>query len=390
MTPSEIAAHAATLKQFATNTEGRVLDAIELTGSIAKAALSLGLSRSTLNTHMRNLGARAAKRGWSPEHDMTKVAPEPFVVKGTSTLYDAEGEPKLQWVKTRLDDQRAEALLLEMAAGLAETLPRLPALPAPAHTDAALATVYTITDAHIGQHAWAAESGVDWDLKIAERTIVDAFADLIERSPNAAHGIIGQLGDFLHFDGILPLTPTSGHVLDADSRFAKVVAVAIRVLRTVVPLVLDRHERVSLVISEGNHDIASSTWLRLMFAALYENEPRLTVINEPRPHHVITHGAVMLAWHHGHLIKPASLPLVLAAEYPREWGNTTHRYAHVGHRHHEEVKDHPGIRIHQHTTLAARDAYASRHGFISPRQATALTYHERHGLVGTTVTVPLP
>lgn len=388
MTPSEIAAHAEALRQFATNTEGRVLEAVALTGSITNAALSLGLSRSTINTHMRNLAGRAAKRGWSPDHDMTHVAPEPFVVKGTSTLYDAEGKPKLQWVKTRLDDQRAEAMLLEMAAGLAETLPRLPALPAPAHTDDALLNLHVFTDCHLGMLAWHREGGADWDIKIAERTLLGAFEAMLAAAPPAETCFVANLGDMLHWDSLLPVTPTSAHVLDADTRFAKVVRAAIRVLRRIIDMALLRHRHVHVLMAEGNHDPASSVWLSGLFAALYEQEPRVRVIDSPLPYYAHRHGRTLLAFHHGHLKKFADLPLLMAAQFPAEWGATTRRYVHTGHLHHAEEKDFPGIRVVRHPTLAARDAYAARGGWISERQAAAITYHAEFGHVGTAIVTP--
>lgn len=38
--------------------------------------------------------------------------------------------------------------------------------------------------------------------------------------------------------------------------------------------------------------------------------------------------------------------------------------------------------VEQHQTLAARDAYASRGGWLSGRSAKVITYHEKYGEVG--------
>lgn len=61
------------------------------------------------------------------------------------------------------------------------------------------------------------------------------------------------------------------------------------------------------------------------------------------------------------------------------WGATTKRVAHTGHRHHVEEKEHSGMTVVQHPTLAARDAYAARGGWIAERKATAITYHSTEG-----------
>lgn len=199
---------------------------------------------------------------------------------------------------------------------------------------------------------------------------------------------MAQLGDFLHSDGISPVTPTSGHVLDADGRFSKVVQVAVRILRRMVDLALMRHEKVLVLMAEGNHDISSSIWLRAMFAALYEREPRVEVIDSPLPYYAYQHGKTMLAWHHGHLRKNDQLPLLFAAQFPKLWGATTKRYVHTGHRHHVEEREHSGMTVIQHPTLTARDAYAARGGWIAERQATAITYHAEYGQVARNTVVP--
>jgi hypothetical protein len=96
----------------------------------------------------------------------------------------------------------------------------------------------------------------------------------------------------------------------------------------------------------------------------------------------------MLAFHHGHLSKNDQLPILFAAQFPKVWGGTTKRYCHTGHRHHTEEKEHSGMTVIQHPTLAARDAYAARGGWIADRSLTAITYHSEFGQVARTTVTP--
>jgi hypothetical protein len=312
-----------------------------------------------------------------------------MIVTGRSTLTDLRtGEPVMEWVKESLDRQKAaEAQRLAYAA-LADRLPRIAPTAHPRASEGQLATVYTLTDCHVGMLAWRREGGEDWDLNIAEETLLGCFKHMIETSPASELGVVNQLGDFLHWDGLEAFTPTSHHLLDADGRFEKVVAVAIRVLRRVVDMALAKHPKVHVILAEGNHDIASSIWLRQMFAALYENEPRLTVDDSPLPYYAMEWGKTLLAFHHGHLKKNDQLPLLFAAQFAEAWGRTTKRYCHTGHRHHLEEREHSGMIVFQHPTLAARDAYAARGGWHAMRSATAVTYHKAYGEVGRTTASP--
>jgi hypothetical protein len=313
----------------------------------------------------------------------------PFIVTGRSTLRNLQtGEDVLVWEKESLDRQR-EAEAREAAfAAMAVDLPRVARVKPPTTCKANLCTVYTLTDCHVGALAWHREGGADWDLQIAENTLAGCFEHMIAAAPDSELAVVNQLGDFLHFDGLEAATPTSHNLLDADGRFEKVVQVAIRVLRRVIALTLEKHPRVHVIMAEGNHDLASSVWLRAMFAALYENEPRVTVEDSPLPYYAIEWGKTLLAFHHGHLKKNDQLPLMFAAQFPQQWGRTTKRYCHTGHRHHLEEREHSGMIVFQHPTLAARDAYAARGGWHAMRSATAVTYHRDFGEVGRSTASP--
>lgn len=364
------------------------IEAIEKHGNMKAASIALGLNAGRIHASMQGLKKHAARMGHSPKHDMTKTVPDGYQVKGVSSYYDKEGKLAGQWVKSSADDERREQFLREAVQALAEEIPRARPVKGPSHVSEHLCNVFTLTDSHVGMLAWGKEAGADWDLKIAEQTLVGCFSQMILASPAAKVAVVAQLGDFLHQDGLSPVTPTSGHVLDSDGRFSKVVQVAVRTLRKVVDMALASHEKVIVLMAEGNHDMASSVWLRTLFAALYENEPRVEVIESPLPYYVYQHGSTMLAWHHGHLKKNDQLPILFASQFPQEWGTTTRRYAHCGHRHHVEEKEHSGMTVIQHPTLAARDAYAARGGWIADRQVSAITYHEKFGQVARATVVP--
>lgn len=343
-----------------------VLALVAQHGSVTAAALATEVNRNTLQS--RYATAKARKGG--------------MVVTGRSTLRNADGDVICEWTKENLDAQRAAEAREAAFAAMSAKLPRIASTVPPRASQHELATVYTLTDCHVGALAWHREGGADWDLEIAENTLVGCFRHMIDTAPQSELGIVNQLGDFLHFDGLEAATPTSHNLLDADGRFDKVVQVAIRVLRRVIGMALARHGRVHVILAEGNHDLASSVWLRQMFAALYENEPRVTVDDSPLPYYVIEWGKTLLAFHHGHLKKNDQLPLLFAAQFAEAWGRTTKRYCHTGHRHHLEEREHSGMIVFQHPTLAARDAYAARGGWHALRSATAVTYHRAYGEVG--------
>lgn len=350
-------------------------------GNKSKAGKELGIKRQSIDSILLSLISKAAKQGYSPDHDMKHSVPDGFLLKGTSTLYDSDGNTKIQWVKSSIDQERQREMITEAIKASCETMPRLKPISFKGQANEELLNQYTFTDYHIGMMAWHREGGDNWDIKIAESTLIGAFSHMIANSPNADACIINQLGDFLHFDGLKPVTPASGHVLDGDSRFHKMIRVAIRCLRAVIDMALTKHKTVHLICAEGNHDESSAHWLQELFTILYENEPRISVENSPKPYYCHQHGLTMLAYHHGHCKGQDKLFPIIPAMFPEIWGVTKFRYVHEGHMHHKQVKENAGMIREMHQTLAAADAYSSRGGYISERATTCITYSKQHGEV---------
>lgn len=386
-------------------------------GEKQAAADSLGWTRSRLRRHI----ARAAEQGLlgtepvlpgyyisketavydkngdlvrefiqqKPERGEQFEMPTGQKIKGISALVDTTGREIIKWIKTDTDSEATLAAMRAAVAGFKDELPRAPSVAPPAYTLADILCQYTITDAHLGALAWNEETGGgDYDLAIGERLILDWFAAAIGMSPPSRRAVFAQLGDFLHYDSFKSITPEHGHLLDGDTRYPKMVRAAIRVVRTVIRMLLEKHETVDVIMSDANHDPSSEVWLREMFAAFYDHEPRLTVDTAPGTYSMIEHGDVTLFYHHGHRRKTSNVDSVFVGKFREAYGRTRFSYAHVGHKHADELKSTNLMKVEQHETLAAPDAYAANGGWLSGRSAKVIYYHSRFGYVGRNVLTP--
>lgn len=329
------------------------------------------------------LEARLTKAGITPD-DPTAPLPAGLALRGKSALVDFRGEVPvkiMEWVKSREDLAMQQAVQDAAYAAFAEALPRAkPARRVLARAlDSELLNLYIITDYHLGMLAWGEETGADWDIKIAEDMLVAAFEQMIAVAPPAARAVFAQLGDFLHWDGMEAVTPAHHNNLDADTRFAKLVRVAIRVLRRVIAMLLAKYDEVDVLCAEGNHDPASSVHLREWLSAFYEDDPRVHVVTRPDPFYCIEHGQTSLFFHHGHKRKPNEIAPVFVGKFREVFGRTAQSYAHMGHLHCIAANESPLMVVEQHRTLASPDAYASRGGWLSGREAKVITYHSEFG-----------
>lgn len=122
--------------------------------------------------------------------------------------------------------------------------------------------------------------------------------------------------------------------------------------------------------------------LSIMLANIYENEPRVVVHDAPTRRHYLVHGKVLIGVTHGDQTKDSDLPGIMAAEKAEWWGQTRHRYFYRGHHHQDKLNEYPGCKVEQFRTLAAGDAYAVGHGFLSGRDMKLITHHAEYGEVG--------
>lgn len=367
-------------------------------------AAELGVSRETVQRRLRqaaergltgtdpvmtgyaikSVSSRAADGSWirqtkAPGEEY--VTPEGQALRAQSVLTDADNRVLLTWHKT---DRDAEARLAAMKAAVdafKEEIPRAAPVAAPAYVADDLLNQFVVTDSHFGMLAWHEETGDDYDLRIAERLLLDWFAAAIDLAPNAHTAIFAQLGDVMHHDSMESVTPLHRHVLDADSRLQKVIRVVIRTIRRVVDMLLRKHQHVHLVMAAGNHDPASSAWLREMLAAMYENEPRISVDNSPSLYYAYEWGRTMLAYHHGHKRGVKDVDSVIAGIFREMFGRCTTAYVHVGHKHSDEGRKTRLMYVEQHETLAGKDAYAAGGGWPSGRSAKVITYAKDGGEV---------
>jgi len=344
---------------------------------------------SAFNNLLKRVRSMAAGSGYSPEHSMTKIVPDPFKVKRISSYYDEDGL-RNQWVIAEPDKEKQIELMRAVVDEMKTEIPVLPPIGSREDTarSADLMNLFVLTDAHIGMLAWDEESGENWDLKIAENTINAAFDHLISCSPVAGTAFFCQLGDGLHTDGHVPLTPANKNVLDADSRYQKIVRTTIRVFKRNLLRLLQTHDRVIFLSAIGNHDPTGCVWLQEMFAAQWEENPQVEIIVSPKPFYAYQFGKAMLGFHHGDKAKVDRMPEVFVGEFRQMYGTTDQTFIHCGDKHHKLVKEFNSAIVEQHTTLAARDAYASSHGYKSMRTMQCITYHKERLEIGRVVYRP--
>jgi len=365
-----------------TSSQANVLRCIADSEDMTDAALKYGSSVRNIQRVAHRVKKIAAEKGYAPGVWDKKVAPGFKIKKATVQYNPRTNEEERIWFKKDNEVDMAECIISAIDQACSNFKPKaLKKIKPPKKCNSDLLTLYTITDFHLGMYAWAEECGDDWDVNIAQTVLKNAVDDMVAGSPASETAILNQLGDFMHWDGLDAVTPMSRHVLDADTRFEKLVELSIQLMQYAVARMLEKHKKVKMIMCEGNHDMASSVWLRKTMKYLFAGNHRVEVDDTSFPFYAHLHGEIMIGMHHGHKVKLNQLFKLFASDprYREMWGKAKYTFVHAGHLHHEKTLEDGGCIAEMHPTLASKDSYASRGGYTSLRACKAITYHGSNG-----------
>ena len=251
--------------------------------------------------------------------------------------------------------------------------------PTPDNVSYDLLPRYLIADVHFGMRAWKDETGAEYSIAIAAQRMSEASAMLINAAPYTDRAIILNLGDTLHQNDSKNMTPTSGHILDVDGRFAQAAMAAVKSHVAMIEAAKAKHKHIEVVVLAGNHDPDFTHMLAIALVMRYETDDRVTVHWNPSKLWVFEFGRNMLAAHHGDKTKPDRLAMLVADVHAPMWGRTYWRYLDTGHIHQDSSKDIGGIFWESHRAITTRDAAAAGFGYTGRSTMKCVTVHRERG-----------
>lgn len=303
-----------------------------------------------------------------------------FFVKGTSTLYDVNGDIKLQWVKTQKEYEDKYLAFKNAIDSLMENIDKsYEPKEFSKYVNEDLMSVYTIGDAHIGMLAHKDETGESHDLKLAEEDLINAMEMLVAQSNPTEECFIIDVGDYFHSDNKDNKTAKSGNVLDVDGRYHKVLDIGLLLTVKLIEKALTKHKTVRWRSAIGNHNEHSAIMMSSFIKAWFRNEPRVIVHDTPNMMMYHQFGKNLIGVTHGHTTKITNLPEIMACDCEDIWSSTKYRYWYTGHIHHDSSKEFRTCKVETFRTLAPKDAWHSASGYRSGQDMKCICLHKDYG-----------
>lgn len=382
-----------------------VAEAYREYGSQRKAADALGMSRRSFRRYLDQYNAlgfkadpgfKVTKISKTLDRDgnttsssvVTKLAPATDHLKRDgkvvrrSTLYGADGGVVGEWIIRKPEDEATDDYIKALDKHFVDNIIRAePREFKEVEVYESKLALFMSIDEHINMKAIGLNNEY-YGLKDAVEIIESKFNDIVNLTPFTRKALYVSLGDIFHQNDHMNVTPANKNALDSDDTFDNAADAAVLLHRKKIERLLDKYEIVEVHGVAGNHDIDASGWLLRCLQIAYENEPRVSVTFHPRERFAIQFGNTMLGFHHGHRIKPDQLASIITDENSGIYGDTTMRYLHTGHVHHNSARDvFGGYLWHSHRTISPKDWHSDSLGYVSRRSMKSYLYDVYEGEV---------
>ena len=241
-----------------------------------------------------------------------------------------------------------------------------------------------LADVHVAKLSWALETDHDYDIKIATKIFRDAIDyKIAQLQKYEIDRILFPIGnDFYHIDNLDGMT-TAGTRQDVDSRYAKMfregsklIIETINKLQNIAP--------VDVLVVCGNHARLSEFLLGEVIDAYYHDNSNVTIDNSPQSRKYYRWGNNLLGFAHGDDIKLVDLPLIMASERAKDWGQNKNHFIKCGHFHHQKMilNEVSGCVVEIVPSLSSTDSWHKKKGYVNNlRSAITALYDKENGLV---------
>jgi hypothetical protein len=243
-------------------------------------------------------------------------------------------------------------------------------------------------DIHYGKHAWGKETGLDYDIDIAEEDTMKCIDEHIQRALvfNVERFLFPVGNDFFNVDNKANTT-ANGTPQQEDTRWKKTFRQG-RILMVKIIDKLSNIAPVDVLVIPGNHDTERAFYLGDSLECWYHGSKNVIVDNSPKNRKYYSFGKCLIGFAHGKDEKIEDLPTTMAIEEPKLFSNAKFREWHLGDKHHKKridtisIDEKRGVTTRILRSISPADSWHFNKGYIgSLRAMEGFLWHKEKGLV---------
>jgi hypothetical protein len=247
--------------------------------------------------------------------------------------------------------------------------------------------VVDLSDIHINKLADPANTNEPYTTEIAVQRSIEGTKGLLDKSNGFnIEKILFVIGnDVLNTDNVNKTTPrgtpqdTDVHWYTAFERAREVYVACINMCLKVAD--------VDVIHCPSNHDEMSSCFLADSLKSWYRKSNNVSFQIGAKYRKYYKYHSNMIELEHGDKGKMANVPLIMAQEQPKMWGETKYRYSYLHHVHHSDKtqfksgKDYIGVNVTYLRSPSNPDLWHESSGYINTVAVEAFIHSKDRGRV---------
>lgn len=197
----------------------------------------------------------------------------------------------------------------------------------------------TIADLHLGKLCWNAETGENYDYKIAKQRFFEVICqnEQLIKQVKPERILFSWCNDFFNTD-----TPdnktTKGTPQDNDVRQKKMILVGYEMLVEAIEI-FAQYAPVDTFVIMSNHSEIMEFCALLYIKAWFRNDNQVNVIVNCMPRYYYEYGKCLIGFSHSSFEANKNFGELMSVEVPEMWARTKYREMHLGHLHTEKLKN---------------------------------------------------
>ena len=237
--------------------------------------------------------------------------------------------------------------------------------------------IVNLFDLHIGRASYDEQTGIRYNLDIAEKEILCNIDKYVEHySGKSIAEVYFCVGQDLMNSAANGYTSSGKHQQDNCASFMEIFDKATEIIINAIYR-LTAIAPVHTIVVQRNHDRTETMFFGRLLEAYFRNDNLVSVDARPTYRKYIKLGTTLVGFTHGSDEKER-LASLMQTEVKEDWGLTENHIWITGHLHHLAVKEANGVETWTIPSLTASDAWTAKSGFTSAKRRSCSFLIDEH------------
>lgn len=349
-------------------------------GTVNSLVRNTDFKKRTVHRRLAFLRKAAIRLGYNPKEPVrSPVLTHPLGARSDFVKHDpplADGTTHT-WYKQKAEDVVLVDAIKSAVEGIAVPKVKTTDFKYKRSEIQDILSMLVLADTHLGilaRDGWGLEENLELVKNLVRRQI--------DQMQPVKQGLLMNVGDLTHTDGLVAQTSKSKNPLDVNALYFDICKAATELLVFTIEGMRTKCEKLTVINVPGNHDFETSFHTNQKLQERYSKDKHIKILDNDQSHIPFVWKKNFIVGWHGDTAPNARAYEFITSEWPKECGNAEHIHVAKGHFHRAQ-EEYVGRACFQTFVSSTKaDAYHDFKMFKARRGLTRLDFDPEGGAIG--------